>query len=325
MLRRVDASFLCVWGASSSRPSTESLSRLRLVRNMTISYGLTVQLAEDPGAGTVPTVLEDASVIVVFLVAGALSTEDSAGDKALGSGFAYDRLLTTLGRSENRTKLLLVLLDADMRDRSGWDEWLAGLMGGSEDPLDLTGDFEDSQYLSASISRLCAAINQRVDVPAAKNPLRAITVDTPYVPSAYRRRSMMTSSPALLAQLSDIRPDDVPTAELLNRTFQQLSGETWLNNSNWCSEEPWESWHGLTVTEGLIIKIILPRNGLRGNVDLSRTPFSSELPDSRGNTARDLSTARSSISQSCFQQHRWTYPLRHIALKVSQVARLGEQ
>lgn len=282
MLRRVDAIFVCVWGAAFPGPSSESLSRLRLVRNMTLSYGLTVQLPEDPGAILDSISLEDASVIVVFLVAGLPSEEESGGDSVTGSGSSNEMLKTTLGRPEHRAKLLPVLLDASMRDYSDWDELLAGLLEGSEAPLDLTGDFADSQYLSASISRLCAAINQRIDIPTAKNPLRGISVDAPYVPSAYRRRSLMISSPALLAQLNDLRSDDVPTAELLPRIFQELGGETWLNNSNWCSEQPWECWHGLTVTEGLVTKLALPRNGLHGNYVLftpsSQIITSGEIP-----------------------------------------------
>lgn len=275
MMRQVDAYFICLCGAATG-PSPESLLRLRLVRNMTLSYGLTVYLPDDSSSVAESISLEDAAVIVAFLVSGTQAS-DEPGTEATprshsdslapadgtGSKGVFYLDFVNLAMPENRLKLLPVALDVSMLDRGLWGEQIGGLLGEHLEPLDMTGDFDDTQYLSASIARLCSAIGERIETPSARNPIRGISLDAPYVPSAYRRRSML-SSPALLAQTVDIRPEDVPTAELLPKIFAMLSGGEWINQENWCSEQPWDTWHGLSVIDGLVTKVSLPRNGLKG-------------------------------------------------------------
>ena len=332
MMRQVDAYFICLCGAGNG-PSPESLLRLRLVRNMTLSYGLTVYLPDDSCSVAESTSLEDAAVIVAFLVSGTQASDEpgtgatpisyshsfTPAKGAVSKGTHLD--FVTLGMPENRVKLLPVALDVSMLDRGLWGEEIAGLLGEHLEPLDMTGDFDDTPYLSASIARLCSAIGVRIETPSARNPIRGISLDAPYVPSAYRRRSML-SSPALLAQTVDVRPEDVPTAELLPRIFAMLGGGEWINQGNWCSEQPWDTWHGLSVIDGLVTKVSLPRNGLKGTSISIATFITVDL---RGASPGALGVARSSCSQPHFQSHHRNDSKRDFTAAISSFTLLDKQ
>jgi hypothetical protein len=51
---------------------------------------------------------------------------------------------------------------------------------------------------------------------------------------------------------------------ILIKLFEELNGEEWLEP--WNFDEPIEQWHGITANDGIVTKIILPGNNLRGKV-----------------------------------------------------------
>ena len=67
-------------------------------------------------------------------------------------------------------------------------------------------------------------------------------------------------------QLKDWREENIAFVEkeAMKLFFEKMSGANWANKSNWCTDEPLSKWHGLTIHNGALCEIHLPRNRLIG-------------------------------------------------------------
>lgn len=65
----------------------------------------------------------------------------------------------------------------------------------------------------------------------------------------------------------DLRTD-VPEQECraLVSFYIDTNGNEWINNANWLSSNPIDSWHGITTIGGYVFEIYLPENNLTGSI-----------------------------------------------------------
>lgn len=54
----------------------------------------------------------------------------------------------------------------------------------------------------------------------------------------------------------------------LYKFYHDTDGPNWVNNDNWCSDKPLDTWFGLNYKDG-ILQIVLRDNGLKGNGNLA--------------------------------------------------------
>ena len=58
-----------------------------------------------------------------------------------------------------------------------------------------------------------------------------------------------------------------PDVEVLTLLYNETGGPSWINNTNWLSDEPLENWHGVTTNVyGRITELDLSSNGLEGEL-----------------------------------------------------------
>lgn len=57
--------------------------------------------------------------------------------------------------------------------------------------------------------------------------------------------------------------------EILIKFYQSTGGDNWINNTNWCTDEPLSSWYGIVARGDTVIHINLPNNGLINNANLT--------------------------------------------------------
>ena len=67
--------------------------------------------------------------------------------------------------------------------------------------------------------------------------------------------------------LSEARGQDLATdRETLVAVYNATDGANWSNNRNWLSDEPLEEWHGVTVQDGRVTRLVLNNNRLTGSI-----------------------------------------------------------
>ena len=110
--------------------------------------------------------------------------------------------------------------------------------------------------------------------------------------------------------------------EALTAFYQAASGDQWSNHTNWCTEQPLASWHGVEVDgSGRVTALSLPSNGVKGDatklftqlakmdglqtITLSGNSLTGELPEALGNLKqlRNFDVMNNQISGSlpeCF-------------------------
>ena len=67
--------------------------------------------------------------------------------------------------------------------------------------------------------------------------------------------------------LSEARGQDLATdREALVAVYNATDGANWSNNRNWLSDEPLEEWHGVTVHDGRVTRLVLNNNQLAGSI-----------------------------------------------------------
>jgi hypothetical protein len=314
-MHQVDAYFTFFWREED--PSPNILSRIKLIKNMTFSYGITVWLPDEPHSSNDQRhirTLEDAQSIVVFITADYFKANGSAensmefhetghtGDElevdAAPHTLSTTVVMTEPGRAkslrnarmreeleqikasvEQRSKVLLVVLEPEMRDRNLWTALTQHLFCDA-DIIDMTGDLNNLGYLSGCMSRLCEAITKKVTTPVMRHPIKAISVNTPYIPlprkikNPGQRFSTATTKNPSRDEVGPSRSND----ELLPLIFAELGGLGWIESSGWGSDQPLDTWHGLTWMDGNLVKINLYKNNLAGNhsTDILATVVSSE-------------------------------------------------
>ncbi|MCY3700110.1 MAG: M66 family metalloprotease [Gemmatimonadetes bacterium] len=72
---------------------------------------------------------------------------------------------------------------------------------------------------------------------------------------------------AVQAQGGECDPAEVDRLTL-EELFAKTGGASWTNRTGWSSDEPINSWHGVTATDGRVHELILPDNRLRGPLAL---------------------------------------------------------
>ena len=68
--------------------------------------------------------------------------------------------------------------------------------------------------------------------------------------------------------------DDMTDRDILVAFYKATDGDNWTNNTNWCSEEPLNTWVGVqTNAEGRVTQLILNSYGLKGDANLSNLTY----------------------------------------------------
>ena len=100
---------------------------------------------------------------------------------------------------------------------------------------------------------------------AAVSSLPAFTLPTPTpdpTPTPAQAPTAVPTPPPASAPTSD--------REVLVSIFHETGGPSWVNNSNWLSDAPLDTWHGVTADgHGQVLELRLVRNDLRGSVPIA--------------------------------------------------------
>ena len=156
---------------------------------------------------------------------------------------------------------------------------------------------------------------------------------------------MVKNSSGLVIHRSMVKPTaelyfEAGTGELSERDalvafFNATDGPNWTDNTNWCSNEPLDTWYGVTVDSEGVIGLELQNNGLSGDAGNTLAPLSgliylncynnslSGLLDLSGNTAlTQLLCSGNSLSELDLSNNAalttlWCYNNRLNELKLS--------
>ena len=95
---------------------------------------------------------------------------------------------------------------------------------------------------------------------------------------------MVKNSSGLVIHRSMVKPTaelyfETGTGELSERDalvafFNATDGPNWTDNTNWCSNEPLDTWYGVTVSSEGVIGLDLQNNGLSGDAGNTLAPLS---------------------------------------------------
>ena len=95
--------------------------------------------------------------------------------------------------------------------------------------------------------------------------------------------------------------------------YKALNGDSWNNHSNWCSDEPISTWYGIGVQDGHVSALVLPGNGLKGDVP-------AEIGDLANITYMDISYNEiTSIPKEISNLKKLTYQLNLSNTLVSEL------
>ena len=96
---------------------------------------------------------------------------------------------------------------------------------------------------------------------------------TPHPGERQRRWIHPAAPPALLTGLAALLGILLPPPEgraqdhaadraALVALYNATGGPNWINNRNWLSSRPLDQWHGVTVRNGRVTRLLLPSNRL---------------------------------------------------------------
>ena len=306
LLRRVDAYFCYFW--REYEPSEEMLLKIKLIKNMVMSYGVSVHMPSEDTSAKVEgeevsseerTVL-DASTYAIFLTSEYIKKPDPEVDtiaaeelnglggarrgvrciqqigdenaiQALTKQYRINRMnaeLKHISLPETLLLTVLILLEKELLDRSCWTEEAQSLFEGC-DFIDMTGDVQDSQYLTRVVIELSDTIKTKLKSPILYNPLKNFKVETKYQSRSRRKRNPVKRWQTSITQTLLTKELDIKTDVILMKAFIHLKGEEWYNQHHWCSAlEPVETWYGIGWSEITVVKVCLARNNLVGSIPI---------------------------------------------------------
>lgn len=100
-------------------------------------------------------------------------------------------------------------------------------------------------------------------------------------------RSMVKPTAELYFEAGSSQPSD---RDALIAFYNATDGPNWTDNTNWCSDEPLDTWYGITTdSEGRVTRISLENNGLSGATGNTLAPLSAlTYLDCSGNSLSSL-------------------------------------
>ena len=100
-------------------------------------------------------------------------------------------------------------------------------------------------------------------------------------------RSMVKPTAELYFEAGSGQPSD---RDALIAFYNATDGPNWTDNTNWCSDEPLDTWYGITTdSEGLVTRISLENNGLSGATGNTLAPLTAlTYLDCSGNSLSSL-------------------------------------
>ena len=87
-------------------------------------------------------------------------------------------------------------------------------------------------------------------------------ISSPFLNSVIKKYDMSLKQQAIDIHIAPEKSE----REILIEFYNATGGDNWTNNENWCTDEPLDTWYGITTTyEGKVRSISLSDNNLTGN------------------------------------------------------------